>query len=147
MCDMSLLNYSVFKESEGNQDIQTKNGYKKILELLIGDKKDSFYHRLRFECSLEKILLCTKNLDKNCEHCLFSQNQNDVILMINGPGNKEIIVACENVLCTMSLGCLKKNLTNLIQPNHLIAEAKLSAVRRLGYGTVNKVQQLKHSNK
>ena len=52
---------------------------------------------------------------------------------------KDLIILCDNVVCTMSLGYLKENLINLIQPVSLIPSEKLLSVQRVGYGTVNKI--------
>ena len=89
---------------------------------------------------LKRIILCSKD-ESNCLHCSYTNNDsNKIVAIINDlEENKDLIVICENIVCTMSLGYLKENLTNLIEPISFISNEKQMAVSRIGYGTVNKI--------
>ena len=114
-------------------------GYKSIIDCMLEPYEEEFNSRLKLNSPLEKVLLC-KTLDasfnKNdpCEHCLYTRDKKKVVLLFE---NK--VVVCDNVVCTMSLGYMKENLHKIIEPASLIPEEKLQAVKRLGFGTVNKV--------
>ena len=145
MNELSLKNYCVFKDLKGLQIIQTTDGYGKIFDLIFEKDKQKFLPRLKLNKSLEKILICKNHADNYlsselCEHCKYTHDDNKIVLILNDEINKKKnSVICENVILTASLGFLKENLKDLIEPKRIIPNNKLTAVSRLGYGTVNKV--------
>ena len=75
---------------------------------------------------LKKIILCSKN-EPNCLHCSYTNNKdsNKIVAIINDlEENKDLIVICENIVCTMSLGYLKENLSSLIEPIGFVSNEK-----------------------
>ncbi len=135
-----MENYCIFKDLEGSQIIELKNGYSKILSFLIETHQNEFNSKLRLKHALKKILICS-NDESNCLHCLYAnKDSNKIVAILNDLENKkDLIVICENIVCTMSLGYLKENLTNLIEPISFVSNEKQMAVSRIGYGTVNKI--------
>ena len=148
--ELSLKNYCIFKDMKGCQIIQTKYGYSGVIKGMIKSNEQEYNQRLRLNHSLEKILMCNeldKDLNKNspCKHCLYTTDKNKIVLEIgnlNEESKKPLIVICDNVICTMSLGFLKENIENIIEPPSFIPEDKMKAISRLGYGTINKVNYL-----
>jgi len=142
--NISMENYCIFKDLEGSQIIELKHGYKKILSFLIETHQNEFNSRLRLKHELKKILICSNSHDStssSCLHCSYTNNDsNKIVVILNDlENNKDLIVLCENIVCTMSLGYLKENLTNLIEPISYVSNEKKMAVSRIGYGTVNKI--------
>ena len=135
---------------KGCQIIQTKYGYSGVIKGMIKSNEQEFNKRLKLNHSLEKILMCNeldKDLNKNspCKHCLYTTDKNKIVLEINNlneESKKPLIVICDNVVCTMSLGFLKENIEKIIEPSSLIPEEKMMAISRLGYGAVNKVIEI-----
>ena len=135
---------------KGCQIIQTKYGYSGVIKGMIKSNEQEFNKRLKLNHSLEKILMCNeldKDLNKNspCKHCLYTTDKNKIVLEINNlneESKKPLIVICDNVVCTMSLGFLKENIEKIIEPSSLIPEEKMMAISRLGFGTINKVNFL-----
>ncbi len=153
MFKVSLNNFNTFEELKGSQIIQTKYGYKNLLNLIIQDYSNEFNSRLNLNHSLSRILVC-KHLKYNkkigqakqenikCEHCLYTKQQSKIVILIKDltksiPQNR--IIVCENIVCTMSLGYLKNNLSKLIEPVEFIPAEKLAAVSRLGFEAINKI--------
>ncbi len=147
-----MNNFNTFEELKGSQIIQTKHGYKAILDLIIQDFKDEFNARLHLNHSLSRILICkhlkrrsksNKNDSKKCEHCKYTSHQSKIVVLLSdltrSQAPKNRIVICDNIVCTMSLGFLKNNLSKLIEPVELVPVEKLLAVSRLGFGMINKI--------
>ena len=146
MFKVSLNNYNTFEELKGSQIIQTNYGYKSILNLIIENERAKFNSRLHLNHSLQKIFMCKllkRGNRSKCEHCLYTNNINKVVLLIIDLTDKEsprdLVVVCDNVVCTMSLGFLKENLKKVIEPVSYIPNEKILAVSRLGFGVINKV--------
>lgn len=151
MFKVSLNNFNTFEELPGSQIIQTNFGYKSILNILIEKQKAEFYSRLHLNHSLGKILIC-KYLSKKhmgskslkCLHCQYTTDRRKVVVLINDMTNKRsprsLVVVCDNVVCTMSLGFLKKNIKQIVEPLSFVPNEKLVAISRLGFGTINKVK-------
>ena len=136
-------------ELKGNQMVELKHGYKAIIDSMI-DKVDSkaFYSKLKLKHSLVKILLCDKifeNVNETCEHCLYTNDLNKIILIVkNNEKNKNIVLICNQVICTMSSGYLKENFNQMFSSNCLnekIFIEKFKSISQCGYGTVNKVMK------
>ena len=138
MSNLSSRYYCVWKELKGSQLIELKYGYRNIIELILGDFKKQFESKLHLRHALKKIIICSNQSD--CIHCRYTSDKEKLALIITDLElNKDLIVLCDKVVCTMSLGYLKHNITSLIEPKSLIPNEKLLAVSRLGYGTVNKI--------
>ena len=138
MTHLSSKNYNTWKELKGSQIMELRHGYKNIIELMISSYKKQFHQKLHLSHALTKIIICTQQT--NCKHCLYTKETNLLVLIMRDlASNRDLIVLCENIVCTMSLGYLKENLSRLIEPSSLIPIEKLKAVASLGYGTVNKI--------
>jgi len=138
LTSLSSNNFCIWKELKGSQVMELKYGYKNILKLIINNHANQFNSRLRLKHALKKILICSSQSD--CLHCSHTPLKDRIVLIITDlDSTKDLIVICENVVCTMSLGYMKDNLARLIEPNSFIPKEKLLAVSRLGYGTVNKI--------
>lgn len=149
MFKVSLNNYNTFEELKGSQIIQTNYGYKSILNLILENHRAQFNSRLHLNHALRKIFMCKRlkrgnQRESKCEHCVYTKNVNKVVLLIsdmtNRESNRDFVVVCDNVVCTMSLGFLKENLKKIIEPVTYIPNEKLLAVSRLGFDTINKVR-------
>ena len=125
---MSLKNSDAYEDLDG-ADIELIKGYRSVIETIIKPVKEKFNARLNLNSPLIKILLFGSS-----DHGLYTKNRKKVVLLFE---NK--VVVCDNVVCTMSLGYMKENLHKIIEPASLVPEEKLQAVKRLGFGTVNKV--------
>ncbi len=117
--------------------MEPKYGYKSIINCMLKPHAAEFNSRLRLNSPLEKILLCAyleAGFTGSCSHCQYTSDMNKTVLLFG-----ELVVVCDNVVCTMSLGYLKENLGRLIEPSYLVSQERLTAVSRVGYGTVNKI--------
>ncbi len=148
MFKVSLNNFNTFEELPGSQIIQTTSGYGNILNILIEKQRDEFYSRLHLNHSLSKILIC-KYLSKKhvgvkqikCLHCQYTKERTKIVVLIITSSRVSVVV-CDNVVCTMGLGFLKKNIKQLVEPGSFVPNEKLVAISRLGFGTINKVIRL-----
>jgi hypothetical protein len=59
------------------------------------------------------------------------------IICHNSVTQTETVIHCDQVLCTISLGCLKAHHEDLFEPP--LPQHKANAIERLGFGTVNKM--------
>lgn len=145
MFELSLKNFRNYVNLKGAQLIELKNGYKSLIDTLIKPHEKEFYSKLNLNHDLTAILLSksleTTQTNEQCEHSRYTQDKNKIVLKLRdkSKGNSEVIVICDRVICTVSLGVLKANLVKIIQPASLIPEEKLAAVSRVGFGTLNKV--------
>ena len=119
-------------------------GYLSIVEKVIEPYLEKLKPRMNLNHELSKILLCTSLSSSKseipCEHCKHTNNSNQIVVKLKDRvENKEVLVVCERIVCTMSLGVLKARLNELIEPSDLTPRDKLDAVSRLGFGTNNKV--------
>ena len=136
--EISMKNYCVFKDCAGSQIMEPKYGYKNIIDFMIEPYKHEFIKQVKLRHALKRILLCSSQ--SNCSHCKYTDNSNKVVLIVNDVVNNcDLIVICDHVVCTMSLGFLKENIKKLIEPIRLVPSEKLLAIERIGYGTVNKI--------
>ena len=138
--DLSLQNICRYKRYKGFQFIEPTHGYKSIIDKILLKHRNDFDSRLRLNHSLKKILICAKLLNekKECAHCAYTNDSNKIVL-IDEPESADKIFICDNLICTMSLGCLKHSLSGLIEPNELISKDRLDSVAKFGFGTVNKI--------
>ncbi|RNA08526.1 spermine oxidase [Brachionus plicatilis] len=138
MFDMSLIDFAKYQKLEGCQIIEFKNGYQSLFETLISVQRKKFDDRIKLNHELKNILICHKlkkyKIDK-CEHCQFSDQENKIVLLFAN----DTVVLCDKVVCTMSLGYLKENFEKILKPNWFIPDEKKKAIKRMGFGTVNKI--------
>ena len=154
MFKVSLNNFNTYEELKGSQIIQTKHGYTSILNVIIDKHRHDFTSRLNLNHPLRKILICKhlgkqRSLNNNhkpqskCLHCMYTNNSNKIVLLLTDLSNKHspknLVVLCDHVVCTMSLGFLKKNIEKVIEPSCFIPNEKLLAISRLGFNAINKV--------
>jgi hypothetical protein len=139
--DQSLPSYANYKELKGNKFIQfTKGGYQSLLDSLVNVKYGQQLHeKIKFNHKLASIHVCLKltepNVDEDCVHCEFTNDTNKVLARFESGLN----VLCKRVILTVSLGVLKAQIKEFIQPNSIIPAPKLESMSKLGYGTANKV--------
>lgn len=122
--ELSLKNHINFKELEGYQSIEILKGYKSIIDTLIGDFSEKFYSRLKLQHKLNKVLICNSENDSStCLHCKYTKDTNKIVILATdkSTGN-DVVILCDNVLCTMSLGYVKDHITDIIQPNSYLTE-------------------------
>ncbi len=117
--------------------MEPEYGYKSIINCMLKPFAAEFESRLCLNNPLKKILVCAyfkAGYNDRCSHCLYTSDKNKIVLLFS-----DQFVVCDNVVCTMSLGYLKENLDQLIEPDFLVTEERKAAVSRIGYGTVNKI--------
>lgn len=145
--ELSLKYFGQFIELDGSQLVELKYGYKGVMNSLINKNKlikDKFYSKLRLKHVLKRVLVCEKHSPQHingysCEHCFYTNDQNKIVLLIYDCNKEEnVVIICNHVICTMSLGHLKANF-NSIFVNKQLFESKWQSVQKLGFGTVNKV--------
>ncbi len=152
LLDLSLNNFGAYKKLKGSQVVKTKNGYESILKHLIAPHEHKFNSKLKLKHSLNKIMMCenlkqelsgNKHIKYNCSHCAFSNDPNKVVLLVNNFTKstlpRDLVIICKHVICTMSLGCLKKFGENLLEPDTFMPKDKLTAIKRLGFGNFVKI--------
>jgi hypothetical protein len=141
--DLSLKYYTTYKDLGGNLRIVPTKGYKSVIDKLISYHEPNFSSKLRLNSLIKKIMLCDRlknNSDSNCQHCTFTNDSSKLVVLVDDlKNNSELVIICDNVLLTMSLGYLKSNLTEIIHPKEYLPEEKLTSINRLGFGTVNKL--------
>jgi hypothetical protein len=149
--DLSIKNFSVYKEFKGEAYVELSKGYGSIVQKIIEKHRSKFLSKVHLKHFLKKIYLSPKlNNSKpselyfrNSTHAKYTNDINKIVLLICDATNpnepKDIIVVCDHVLCTMSLGFLKENMNSLIEPISYLPKEKRNAISRLGYGTVCKV--------
>lgn len=138
LLDLSIKNFCAYKELNGSQAVETKYGYKSILNKIIDSQRSKFEQRLCLKHTLKRVIIC--DASDMCAHCQYTSDSNLVVVLLDDSSdNNEQVVLCENLVLTMSLGCLKANLDNMIQPNSLISDKKRLSINRVGYGAVNKI--------
>lgn len=132
----------------GSQIVKLKTGYNDVLKTLIKDNEQDFYERLKLRHRLKKILICKRLMNNSsnttdCVHCSYTNETNKIVLIVTQIGDLDKpldkIIICDNVLCTFSLGYLKEHLENIIEPSEALPQEKLTCIKRLGFGTFNKV--------
>jgi hypothetical protein len=143
--DLSIKYFGTYDACAGNQAVEMKLGFKPVFDKMILPYKDKFYSKVRLNHKLERILMCEKldsSVDKECEHCQYSNDSNRVCLEIRCPDDSLKYIICKHVICTMSLGFLKQNYSKIFQPKRFLKQEKVASIERLGFGTVNKVNNL-----
>ncbi len=145
--DLSLKQFSAYKEFPGHSYVETKKGFGPIIERLIGNNKEKLLSKVHLKHYLKKIILYTDSdqslyLPKYI-HSNYTSDRNKVVLIICDASNpnepNDFAVVCDRVICTFSLGYLKENVNHFIQPVSLISQERRLSISKLGFGTVNKV--------
>ncbi len=145
--DLSLINFSNYKEFAGHSYVELKKGYTPIVKAFMGQHEQQFMSRLSLNHYMKRIYLCTKHSNQlhktDCFHCSYTNDEDKAVIKMcdatdpNEP--KDFIVVCDRVVCSMSLGYLKENLNNFIEPVTYVSNERRLAVSRLGFGTINKI--------
>ena len=149
--NLSFKNYTTYKMCEGHSHVELKYGYRRVLETMIAPFKEKFYERLRLNHHVKSICVDEKLVSKpglfgttDSVSSKFTEDEGKVVVKLTDKSEKtpkDVVVICDRVVCTMSLGYLKKNLNTLFEPLNLVDDAKRLAISRVGFGTVNKVTQ------
>jgi hypothetical protein len=143
---MSLKNFGTFKKLPGKQKIHLKYGYVSVIDAFISRHRNEFFKKLYLNHSLEKILLCEQlsagtEYQNECAHCFYISDKTKVVLLIrNKLTSNDLVVICNKVVLTPSLGYMKDNLESLIEPIRYVSSEKEEAVSRLGFGNSFKVK-------
>lgn len=142
---LSLKHLGQYTQLRGNQVVKLKRGYCDVIEALIRPYKCEFNKRLRLEHVLKRILLCERLNNREtvtrCKHCEYTKDINKSVLIVDDLQSKrELILICDFVISTMSLGCLKDRIESLIEPKELLPIEKIKSVQRLGFGSWIKVK-------
>ena len=147
--DLSLRNFSDYQEYDGHSYVETLKGFGPVVQCVIDKHKEKFNARLRLNHFLKKIVLSPAHLpksqlyEKSSIYSKYTNEKNKAILIITDATNpkdtKDLIVVCDHVVCTSSLGYLKENLNSLIEPFGVISDEKHLAVSRVGFGCISKV--------
>ncbi len=141
--NLSLKDFGTQIVLPGKQKIKPNKGFASVIQALVSKHETQFYSKLKTNHILEKILLCEKldqSDDDDCAHCYYTKDSNKVVLLVrNQIESKELILICNNVVMTASLGYLKANLGDLIQPDRFIPKEKTVAVARMGFGNFFKI--------
>ncbi|CAF0940686.1 unnamed protein product [Brachionus calyciflorus] len=146
--DVSLKNFSCYKEFPGHSYVELKHGFGPVIDALIHKHKNDFYTRVHTKHFLKKIILSPDLVDSECYqrpnlHSVYANSKNKAVVIICDASNpqrpRDFVIVCDQVLCTMSLGYMKENFNNIIEPLCLMPEEKRLAVSRLGFGCTNKI--------
>jgi hypothetical protein len=146
--DLSLKNFSNYKEFNGHSYVELKKGYTPIIKAFMNKHESEYLARLSLNHYMKQIYLCNRTTSnqiykRDCIHCKYTNDSNKVVLKICNATDvndqKDFIVIADHVVCTMSLGYLKENINNLIEPISYVPNEKRLAVSRLGFGTINKI--------
>lgn len=142
--NMSLRDFSVYTKLPGKQKIPLKSGFKSLLDSLISKHKKDFDSKILLKHSVEKILLCehlneNKDTHAECSHCEYDKDKTKLVLLVTDSKLNKLVLKCNHVVVTPSLGYLKENLDKLIQPNRYLATDKKEAIERVGFGNFMKI--------
>ena len=147
--DVSLKNFSCYKEFPGHSYVELNKGFTPVLDALIYKHKNDFYSRLYLKHFLKKIVLSSDLLEvSDCYnrpslHNRYAKSNQKAVVVICDASNpdkpRDFVVVCEHILCTMSLGYMKENVNNFLEPLSLVSEEKRLAISRLGFGCTNKI--------
>jgi hypothetical protein len=128
MYNMSLGAWGEYILCEGEEAVELARGYQPILDVLLKDvPKDS----ILLNTHVERILW--KASGEIGEKGGPGNSGRKVTVVTSGGGE----LSADHVIVTCSLGYLKSNMDALFLPR--LPEDKASAVKRLGFGTVNKI--------
>ena len=133
---LSLKYYGTFVGSPGAQ-MQLTNGYRTVVDAIINKDQIGYKSRLYLNSPLVKVLLAPTSTKAPCDQCKYTTDRSKVVLLFS-----DKIVICDHVLMTMSVGYMKANLPTLVEPASFLPKDKLDALKRLGFGAVNKVRRL-----
>lgn len=125
--DMSLGAWGEYILCEGEEAVELARGYQPVLDVLLKDiPKDS----ILLNTHVERILWKESGEIQEKER----ENSGHQVTVITSGGEE---FSADHVIVTCSLGYLKLHMDKLFLPQ--LPEDKVSAVKRLGFGTVNKI--------
>jgi len=121
--DMSLYTWGEYIECAGQEAVELSRGYQPILDLILKNIPDSCF---RLNTRVKQIIWNEKSEDAvdDTPRCRVITDGDETFL-------------ADHVIVTSSLGYLKAHSAALFQP--ALPQSKLSAIKRLGFGTVNKI--------
>lgn len=93
---------------------------------------------------LNKITLEKIQLNSPVKRIFIEQDEGPIRIEILRDNHEIVIHQTQHVVCTQSIGCLKRTMHELFVPP--LPLAKQLAIERLGFGTMNKVCAHESSN-
>lgn len=151
--DVSLVNFAAYQEFPGISYVELKHGYRPVLDAFMSEHKRDLTTRTRLQHHLKKILLDSR-LGATGSHAgvfdtksdevraQFTDDKNKAVLILcdekSGEKPRDVVVIADNVICTLTLGYLKENMNNIVEPLSFVSDKRREAVSRLGFGTINK---------
>lgn len=121
---ISAVAWNEYEDFDGDQFTRLKYGYAKLIEYLSSQIPKE---NLKLNQMVEKIDWSESNEDKR-------PIKLSCVSMLN---HQRTTYTSDYVLCTASLGFLKKHYHTLFEPNLPLSKAR--AIENLGYGLVNKI--------
>jgi hypothetical protein len=149
--DFPLCNFSTYSNRSYEQEsfVELKNGHESLINELIRPQREAFMSKVRLKHYLKKISIYpftdtndSEFYKRNSLHSQYCSNKDKIVLLISdasGQNAYDYVCICEKLLCTMSLGFLKENFNNLLEPVRAWPNTKREAISRLGFSTINKV--------
>jgi len=123
MYDMSLLAWGEYILCSGQEAVELgQGGYQPILDLILNGIPESCFHLN----TRVKEIVWGEDVEGELEEC------RSQVVTTSGE-----VFPADHVIVTCSLGYLKAHAQELFQP--ALPEGKMAAIRRLGFGTVNKI--------
>ena len=116
--NLSLRNFSCYTEFKGHSYVELSKGFWPVIEAAIGKNKTKLEARVRLRHFLKRIILSSELVgadrtlyDRADAHSRFTNDKKKVVLIVCDASDpkqpKDLVVICDQVLCTMSLGFLK----------------------------------------
>src|SRR6218665_895146 len=125
--DMSLGAWGEYILCEGEESVELAHGYQPVLDVLLKDiPKDS----ILLNTHVERIVWKDDGETQGKER----ENSGRRVTVVSSGGEE---FSADHVIVTWLLGYLKSHMDKLFLPQ--LPEDKVSAVKRLGFGTVNKI--------
>ena len=120
MNEVSLLSYTLYKECEGIDLINFKNGFKSVIDSIIEDIPREVF---LLETAVKRIEICDKT--------------QRIKLFIEDKSNQKIVKTFDHVIITASVGFLHKNFDTFF--GLPLPALKTNIIKVLGFGTVDKI--------
>lgn len=121
---MSAIGWNAYEDFDGEKYARLKFGYGKIIEFLVSQLPKE---AIKLNEIVQKIEWPNSNKDE----------ESISVMSLNTQTKTNTIFTCDYLLCTVSLGYLKKHHYNIFVP-HLPLN-KIKAIENLGFGVVNKL--------
>lgn len=133
--DLSAYPWALYEDPEGEKYVKLKNDgqkYKGHANLI-----EYFKNKIpKDKIGLNQVVETIDWTNISPE----SQNQSDRSIKLtyyDHDKKKRMILACEHLICTIPIGCLKQTHRSLFTPP--LPQVKVNALRKLGYGCVDKL--------